>query len=52
MYSLAHYDHSDTTLRIKVRTDPLRVFGYAAKYEYVDILDDAAPLVLGTPLLQ
>ncbi|TFK62870.1 hypothetical protein BDN72DRAFT_902877 [Pluteus cervinus] len=39
-------------LRVNIPTHPLRVFQYAGKYEYSDLMDDAAPFILDTPLLR
>ncbi|TFK64126.1 hypothetical protein BDN72DRAFT_802477 [Pluteus cervinus] len=39
-------------MRMKISAHPLEVFVYAAKYDYLDLLDATAPSVLGTPLLE
>ncbi|TFK64125.1 hypothetical protein BDN72DRAFT_901824 [Pluteus cervinus] len=39
-------------MRTKISTHPLQVFQYAGKYQITDLLDEAAPSLLETPLLE
>ncbi|TFK64781.1 hypothetical protein BDN72DRAFT_901264 [Pluteus cervinus] len=37
-------------MRFTIPTHPVEVFAYATRYNYLDLADEAAPFVLGTPL--
>ncbi|TFK64139.1 hypothetical protein BDN72DRAFT_802489 [Pluteus cervinus] len=40
----------DIVMRFTIPTHPVEVFAYATRYNYLDLADEAAPFVLGTPL--